>query len=65
MAIIMLTTGSLPAKKFYVGQCTTCKSTYRAQREDLTYECDYRESGYISKCQFSGCSATVYFVEER
>lgn len=40
MAITMTRVGNLPAEKWYTGRCNTCKSEYRAQQKDLTYECD-------------------------
>lgn len=65
MAITMTKVGNLPAQKWYTGRCNTCESEYRAQQKDLTYECDFRESFYTSKCQLEGCNETVYFVVER
>lgn len=65
MTLVMVKEGKLPAEKFYIGRCTTCKSEYRAQQKDLTYECDYRESSYVHKCTLRGCSTLVYFSEER
>lgn len=65
MTLVMTRTGELPAEKFYTGRCNKCKSEYRAQRKDLTYESDYRESSYIHKCLLKGCNTTVYFSEER
>lgn len=65
MTLVMTVKGELPAEKFYIGRCCKCKSEYRAQRKDLTYDSDYRESNYIHRCILPGCDTTVYFSEER
>jgi hypothetical protein len=65
MTLVMTRRGQLPAEKLYVGTCSKCKSQYRAQQKDLTYESDYRESSYVHRCILTGCNTTVYFSEER
>ena len=65
MAITMTKKGQLPPERFYIGRCSSCKSEYRAQQKDLTYECDYRESSYVHKCTLAGCTTLVCFLEER
>lgn len=65
MSIQMTKKGTLPAEKWYTGWCTKCMSEYRAQRKDLNYESDYRESSYTATCLLTGCGNTVYFAQEK
>lgn len=65
MAIEMTFVGKLPEEKPYVGRCSKCKSEYRANREDLSYDSDYRESNYTTSCKLKGCNSLVYFFQER
>ncbi len=62
MAIEITKIGQLPAKRKYTGKCATCKSEYRAEQGDLTYDSDFHESFYWTSCQL--CENRVYFYPE-